>query len=191
MTQDEEGFTLIELLIAVILAAVMLAAVGSAMIVAFRTISARAQGVTDSGGAQLLVSYLVSDVQAAEKVQPTDFRCDSAALLELRSVDADTSLGRMTVTTYSAVTGSTGSQLSRAVYTMSSTATACAGVTPDSTVLVRDVDPAGTAARCDNTATCSNSSLIVGLRVKAYSIQTTGTVYGSYTFDVSGTRRVP
>lgn len=187
----DEGFTLIELLIAITIMGLILGAITSAMIVAFRTIDARRQAVTDSSGAQLLVSYLVSDVQAADHVQPTDFRCDAGALLEIRYVDADTSLNRMTVAAYSVTTSaSAGNQLSRDVYTLSSTATTCTGAPSTRKSLVLDVDPSGTSATCDGGPACSDTSIAVGLRVKAFSLQPKGNVYEPYTFDVSGTRRV-
>jgi prepilin-type N-terminal cleavage/methylation domain-containing protein len=190
MTTDDEGFTLIELLIAIAIMGLMLGAITSAMIVAFRTVDARRQTVTDSSGAQLLVSYLVADVQAADRVQPTDFRCDAASLLELRSTDADASLNRMTVTAYAVSTGpSGGSQLSRDVYTLNSAATTCAGIVASRRTLVQDIDSTATAVKCDGGATCNNTSIIVGLHVAAYSIQPKGNEYVPYTFDISGTRR--
>jgi prepilin-type N-terminal cleavage/methylation domain-containing protein len=189
---DDEGLTLIELLIAVVIMGLMLGAITTAMIVAFRTVDARRQAVTDSSGAQLLVSYLVSDVQSADRVQPTDFRCDPGALLELRWTDADASLNRMTVAAYTATTGPAGTQLFRNEYSLSASATSCSGIIPTRKGLVKDVDTTASSARCDGgpPATCDDSSVIVGLRVKAFSTQPKGNVYVPYTFDVSGTRRV-
>ena len=160
------------------------------MIVAFRTVDARRQAVTDSSGAQLLVSYLVSDVQSADRVQPTDFQCDPGALLELRWTDADAALNRMIVATYTTSTDPAGTRLTRNEYTLSASATSCSGITPIQKSLVKDVDATATSARCDGGVTCSDSSVIVGLRVKAFSTQPKGNVYVPYTFDVSGTRRV-
>jgi prepilin-type N-terminal cleavage/methylation domain-containing protein len=185
----DEAFTLVELLIAVSIMSLMLMAVTTAMIVAFRTIRSSDQGVTDSSGAQLLASYLVSDAQAANHVQPTDFTCDPTAVLELRASDADPLLNAASDVVYAvAPTPGGGSQLLRKVFRLTSTATSCSGITPTTQILVLDVDPAGTAIVCD-TATCSDASNQVGLQVKAFAVAVKSSSYTAYTFKVQGTRR--
>lgn len=190
MRTREEGFTLIELLIAVTIMGLMMGAITSAMIVAFRTVRSGDQGVTDSTGAQLLVSYMVSDAQAANLVQPTDFTCDGSALLELRATEADASLNAANDIVYSvSAKPGGGNQLTRNVYALAGSASSCSGVTPTTQVLVLDIDAAGTSAACD-TPTCTDASSVVGLTVKAFSLEPKSATYTGYTFKVQGTRRV-
>jgi prepilin-type N-terminal cleavage/methylation domain-containing protein len=187
----DNGFTLIELLIGVTILVMILGAIGTAMTVAFRTISTQRQTVTDSAGAQLLVSYLASDAQSADGVQPTDFNCGGGGLLELRWLDADKNFGMVDVV-YKIEAGSAGdSQLTRYRYTLSRTATDCDTPTSSqSAALVLSVDPAHTTTWCDGVVSCSSSSTIVGMRVVAFSGQPKNGNYSSYTFDVTGSRRM-
>ena len=62
---SDDGFTLIELLVAIVLAGVISIAIGTALLIGFKTTFATAQTVSQSGNAQQLAQYFPSDVQSA------------------------------------------------------------------------------------------------------------------------------
>lgn len=197
--RQTDGFTLIELLIAVGILFFLIAAIGTAMIVAFRGISGRSQTVTDTSGAQLLTSYLVTDAQSADHVNPNTlaagnadkFTCDAAGLLELRWTDANGTSGTTDVVYKIESTSTTDYRLTRYVYTADVAAKSCGAGPTDQTVMVPNVSnvAADTKAVCD-TASCTDASDTVGLHVTAFSAEPKSNQYSAYTFDVSGARRV-
>lgn len=194
----DQGFTLIELLIATAILVVLMTGLTAAMIVSLESVVGRSQSVTDTSGAQLLSSYLVTDAQSADVVKPAS-TCDSGAgvLLELRWTDADGTTGTTDVVYKTEATSASDSRLVRDTYTVSSGGSCAAA---GSTVIVPDVDPAQTAAKCDGGSTCNSGSTVVGLHVTACSSDprlqdagcsdTSATGYRPYRFDVSGARRL-
>lgn len=178
--------TLIELLISISLLTIVMAGLVTAMLIVLDTTDTTRQTVTDSSGAQLLTSYLVSDAQAADTVQPSP-SCAADRLLELRWTDADKSIGTVTDVVYIVEAGATGnSQLARYSYTVSGGACVQTG----KAVMVRAVDPGATAtkASCAPSA-CDDSAVRVGLTVTALSTEPHTGNYTSFKFDVLGSRR--
>jgi len=195
--REESGFTLIELLIAVVLLGAIMAAITSATIVAFRTIDSSRQTVTDSAGAQLLSSYLVTDVQSSDKVNPSAPDTCSAAgggtiALELRWSDASqvaagaASPAVTDVVYQTEPDGSGDFRLARYSYSVNS-AGACS-LTSQKTLVQNVSTTAGdTQAVCS--PSCNNNANQVGLHVTAFSQQPKTGFYQKYQFDLSGTRR--
>jgi prepilin-type N-terminal cleavage/methylation domain-containing protein len=187
--QRDEGFTLIELLMSVMLLTIIFGALVAAMEISFQTIDSARQRVTDSTGAQLLSSFLVSDIQSADHVQPTDFSCHSGGLLELRWTDASSLVGTTTDVVYNVESAGGGnSQLTRYSYTVVA-GNSCTLV--ETHIIVRAVDSGAAATKVTCTpAPCNDSTRDIDMQVTALSKDPKSGLYQPYVFDVAGTRRV-
>lgn len=176
--------TLVELLIATSLLAVVMSGIVTAFLLVLQTSSAADQKITDSTGAQLLTSWLVSDAQSADVVNPgATCATGKTVLLELRWTDADNTTGTTDVAYVSEDTGDGNFRLTRYVYDGS-----C--VQQRQTTVVRDIDPAATTAICTPSATpCADNARQVGLDVTAKSLDPKTDSYSSYEFQVVGSRR--
>lgn len=175
MKSRDDGMTLIELIISMALLTVVMAGLTTAFLLVLDTTESTKAKVTDSTGAQLLTSYLVSDVQSSDSVQPTTGGCGGLPLLELKWADA--SSGAVTDVQYVLESNSNGNfQLARYRYDGS------CGL-QDKTVIVRAVSTATCTSPCDSTARQ------IGLNVTALSKDAKTGNYSSYTFQVLGSRR--
>lgn len=179
----DDGMTIIELMISILLLTIIMGALVTAMAIAFRTMDATRQKVTDTSGAQLLTSWLVTDAQNADKVNPAA-TCESGSLLELRWTDsADNTTVTSVVYKVEGMSGSSDSQLIRAVYNGACTQ-------QSRQILVKDVSPTATDTFASCTPSpCNDNSVRVGLTVKAFSQDLHTNAYVPYTFQVFGTRR--
>lgn len=187
MTGRDDGMTLIELLISIVLLTVIMSAIVTAFILVLNTVDSTRQTVTDSTGAQLVTSWLVSDAQSADHVQPASGCVPAVApLLELNWTDADNTTGVTDVKYVIEDAGNGNFQLSRYAYAVSG-AGAC--TQSDQTVLVRAVDPGTTLQACAPAPACSDTSKQVALTVTALSKDPKTGNYSPYTFTVTGTRR--
>ena len=183
----DDGFTLVELLISVMLLVIITGALISAMIVSMRTVDATRQRITDTTGAQLVTSWIVSDAQNANHVNPS-VSCLTGAGVKVLELAATAAVDNTTVTDVlyeTEPTDATNFQLSRVVYTVSGAT--CTQVTKQQ--LVRDVDTAAgkTVAVC--TPACTDTATRVGLHVTAFATTPNSPNYTSYTFEVYGSRR--
>jgi prepilin-type N-terminal cleavage/methylation domain-containing protein len=199
----DDGFTLIELLIATSILGILVTAIVAAMLVSLGGLAGQAQAVTDTTGAQLLSSYLVTDAEGADYVNPgqlptgdaNKFTCDDGTgtrvLLELRWTDADGTTGTTDAVYRIEPTSATDYRLERRTYSVNVASKTCTQT--GSTSVVSDVSsvPTDTMAVCDGGATCNNTSTIVGLQVAAFSTDPKAAArYSAYTFSVSGARRL-
>lgn len=66
--QSEEGFTLVELIVGTLITGLIVAAIGSALIVTFRTTNATTSRMSENHDVQITSSYLANDVQSASSV---------------------------------------------------------------------------------------------------------------------------
>lgn len=179
MTDNERGMTLIELLISISLLTVIMAGLITAMLLVFDTTDATRSKITDTSAAQLLTSYLVSDAQSADAVQPSG-GCTGASgthVLELRWTDAANSALVTDVQYVLEPNGTGSSQLTRYAYNAGCTQT-------DRSVIVRSV---GTATCI---SPCADSARQIGLDVTALSTDAKTGNYSAYSFEVLGYRRV-
>jgi hypothetical protein len=191
----DAGMTLVELLICLAVLMLVIAPLVMVLQFALGTAQAASQRTTDSSGAQLLSSYLVTDVQSAGFFwSPTDTttftgtyatRCGGAnTRLELQSINATT--GGVVATTYDAtpVDATYGPTLIRRIFSVAGGS--CSQT--DSTSLVT-----GLSESTPPTAKCSPSCAsadTVTLTVTAASKQVkNSSISGTYTFDVTATRR--
>ena len=183
----DDGMTLIELLISVTLVTVVMGALTTAMLLVYDTTDASRNQISDTSGAQLVTSWLVSDAQSAGTISPSP-GCGGSPLLELQWTDAKTANGVVDVQ-YVEQAGAAGTQLARVAYSVSS-AGVCTQTNSD--VLVRGVNPSSSAtyAYCLPTKVpeCSGTPTEVGLNVTA-TIQTNTGNYAPYTFQSIGYRR--
>jgi Tfp pilus assembly protein PilV len=183
----EDGFTLVELLISVMLLVIVTGGLITAMIVSMRTVDATRQRITDTTGAQLVTSWLVSDAQNANHVNPASscLTGTGTKVLELNWTDSADNTTVTDVLYETEPADATNFQLARVVYTVSG-----ATCTQQSKqLLVRDVSTTAgqTIAVCS--PTCGDAATRVGLHVTAFATQPNNANYTSYTFEVYGSRR--
>lgn len=178
MVKDvESGFTLIELLVAIVLAGIVSIAIGTALLIGFKTTFATAQTVAQSGNAQLLTQYFPSDVQ-------------SSAFNGLNTIAATP-----TGCTDSPVAGSTN--LVRLSWTDTATSKQyAAAYRREGTLIRRYWCELGSAPNISTVSrdVIAASVAISGIRVTATVSVQDPTEYlgpGAYTFSVSGSRRTP
>ena len=63
--REERGFTLVELLVSMVIMSLLIGAIGSALVVSFRTTDATNQRMAENHDVQITSSYLANDVQSA------------------------------------------------------------------------------------------------------------------------------
>src|SRR4051812_46723576 len=66
--RDDDGFTLVELLIGMFISVVVVGAIGSALVVSFRTTDVTQERMSESHDAQVSSAYLANDVQGSVTV---------------------------------------------------------------------------------------------------------------------------
>jgi len=191
--------TLIELLISLVVLMLIVVPMTMVLQFAFASANTASHRTTDSAGAQLLSSYLVADVQAAQFVwtpssatpfaAPFANQCGTAdTRLELQSSDATT--GGINAVTYDLVPPAGGAGTSDTAFarrTWSADSTPCTRT--DSTTLVASIDTTSLPAVTCAPASCSVATS-VRLHIDALSTQVhNSSLYTRYSFDLTGTRR--
>ncbi len=197
----DEGMTLVELLVAILVLGIIIAPLTMALVFGLGTTTATVQRTSDSSGAQLLSSYLVTDVHSADEVwtpehpTPLGVRCgNSDTRLELQWVRADDPAQRVAAT-YDAVPPAQPTSDTRLVRHVWAAASASCSL-QDTTVLLPALDPAHLpVARClDSSGTASadcSAPDAVTLTVEALSTRVHGGLYTTpYTVSLTAARRV-
>lgn len=184
--EDDSGMTLIELLMAMAILMIIITPIIGAFFLALVTADSTSQRVTDSGGAQILSSYLSSDVQSASDTvrDEAPFDCDSDAVLELGWRDAKT--GDSTRVAYvPAGQPDEDAQLLRLVYQH-----APSGCTlEDESVLLRAVDVPSIEVTC-SPSPCGATTRAVRLDLTALGkAPRDDTYYAPFPISLTGTRR--
>ncbi len=196
----ESGMTLIELLVAILILGIIIAPLTMVLVFGLGATKATVVRTSDSSGAQLLTSYLVTDVHSADVVwtpehpTPLGVRCGNAdTRLELQWTRADDPTQRVAVT-YDGVTPTDPTRdtpLVRRVWA----AGAASCTVRDSTTLLPALDPAHLPlAECLATSgpapDCGHADAVT-LTVSALSDNARGALYPTaYTFSLTAARRV-
>lgn len=183
----DSGMTLVELLMAMAILMIIITPIIGAFFLAMITAESTGQRVTDSGGGQILSSYLSSDVQSSsgDAVRATaPFDCDQDAVLELGWKDAQT--GDSTRVAY-VPRGESGQdpQLRRLVYDHTPAGCSLA----DESLLLRAVDVASIVVTCAP-APCGATTRTVRLDLTAFGkAPRDDTYYAPFPISLTGTRR--
>lgn len=182
----DSGITLVELLMAMSILMIIITPILGAFLLALVTAESTSQRVTDSGGAQILSSYLSSDVQGSDEAvrAAAPFDCDAGAVLELGSKDAQ-GASETRVAYVPRVVEGEDAQLRRLVYTYADTGCSL----EDETLLLRAVDVASVLVTCDP-APCGAATRTVRLDLTALGkAPRDDTYYAPFPISLTGTRR--
>lgn len=206
--KNDEGMTLIELLIAVAILALVVGPIVIVLEYAMATAKASSQRTTDSSGAQLMSSYLVTDVQSADFVwawtsgqqtptgSPFGADCgDTNTRLEIQSQDPVKS--GPTSATFSAVTydvvpptGAGDADTAFVRHTWTVGATGCTQTGSTSLIEALDSNNLPTATCEPTSSACSSATTDVDLTVVAFTQNVhNSNLYGKYTYNLTASRR--
>lgn len=193
----DDGMTLIELLVSVGVMMLIVGPIVLALQFGLASAVAGSQRTTDSAGAQLLTSYLPTDVQSANFLwtpdSPTSFstpyihRCgDNDTRLEVQSRNATT--GSVQAVTYDLRPTSTpASDTALSRRTWSADSSPCTLI--DSSTLLAAVDAGDAPSATCVPASCAAAHTVV-FEVDAFSSSVHNTsLYDTYSFEVTGSRR--
>jgi prepilin-type N-terminal cleavage/methylation domain-containing protein len=185
-TGKQAGFTLVELLVAIVILGTIVGAIGSALIVGFRTQGSTQERLEQSSDAQLLASYFGPDVQSAKKAlaSPTDTVCsDTGAVVRLTGKDPAVSGATDVMTSYVVATVGGERQLRRRE---------CRGGSAVSDIpVVHKLGTTGTVTvTCQPACSSGDEPGTVSVTVTLPDTLPAAVGPGDYTFVVTGRRRV-
>jgi prepilin-type N-terminal cleavage/methylation domain-containing protein len=157
--RGEEGMTLIELIISISLLGILVGPILSFIVVGFLSSDGSTNKVADSVSAQLVSTYLVTDIQSADVVRPLEGACGAAgtALLHLSwNIPGSTAIND--VVYFSAVGPSGRTELRRET---------CGAGGSSSTLLMQDLADSGMTTTCQPTVTCGANQDTVRVQLRA------------------------
>lgn len=193
-TSTDDGMTLVELLVSMMVLGIIIAPLALVVYFTFATAQAESQRTTDSSGAQLMSSFLVSDVMSADGVWKTGMTptlpstCSDPTntILELQWHQADTNA--LVDVTYDVIPPGNGVddyQLRRQVWSGGS-----CGSPTESDTLVQAIDSTALpTVTCDPTNCAKANAVTVVVNALSRKVHNSN-VYAPYSFTLTATRRV-